>query len=143
MITTITCFSSVSYVFEFSKHIVNQHQHTHTHTHTQFVATTILSVFYILRKQSQSYPPTYNPAYLPLLGGFLEFAKDPLEALRRGYKRCGDCFTINMMGKRMTFLVGPEAHEVFFKASDDELSQEEVYKFMIPVFGKGVVYVEF
>ena len=46
-----------------------------------------------------------------------------------------------MMGKRMTFLVGPEAHEVFFKASDDELSQEEVYKFMIPVFGKGVVYV--
>jgi sterol 14-demethylase len=105
----------------------------------QFLVTTIISVAFVLHKRRQSYPPTYNPAYLPLLGGFLEFAKDPLEALRRGYQRCGDCFTINMMGKRMTFLVGPEAHEVFFKASDDELSQEEVYKFMIPVFGKGVV----
>jgi sterol 14-demethylase len=76
---------------------------------------------------------------LPLLGGFLEFAKDPLEALRRGYQRCGDCFTINMMGKRMTFLVGPEAHEVFFKASDDELSQEEVYKFTTPFPKTGIM----
>jgi sterol 14alpha-demethylase len=116
---------------------------THTYstmTHIQFLVTTITSIIYIRQQPKRKYPPTYNPAYLPLLGGFLEFAKNPLEALRRGYQRCGDCFTINMMGKRMTFLVGPEAHEVFFKASDDELSQEEVYKFMIPVFGKGVVY---
>jgi sterol 14alpha-demethylase len=40
----------------------------------------------------------------------------------------------------LTFLIGPEAQEVFFKASDDVLSQEEVYDFMKPVFGAGVVY---
>jgi len=37
-------------------------------------------------------------------------------------------------------LIGPEAQEIFFKASDDVLSQQEVYDFMLPVFGKGVVY---
>ena len=40
----------------------------------------------------------------------------------------------------MTFLIGPEAQELFFKASDDVLSQNEVYDFMKPVFGKDIVY---
>jgi len=42
--------------------------------------------------------------------------------------------------KRLTFLVGPEAQEIFFKASDDVLSQQEVYDFTRPVFGPNVVY---
>jgi sterol 14-demethylase len=42
--------------------------------------------------------------------------------------------------KRLTFLIGPEAQEPFFKASDDVLSQNEVYGFMKPVFGPGIVY---
>ena len=37
-------------------------------------------------------------------------------------------------------MIGPEAQEIFFKASDDVLSQQEVYDFMKPVFGAGVVY---
>lgn len=40
----------------------------------------------------------------------------------------------------MTYLIGPEAQEIFFKASDDVLSQQEVYDFTRPVFGEGVVY---
>ena len=36
--------------------------------------------------------------------------------------------------------MGPEAQELFFKASDDVLSQNEVYDFMRPVFGPNVVY---
>lgn len=40
----------------------------------------------------------------------------------------------------MTYLIGPEAQEIFFKASDDVLSQNEVYDFMQPVFGSGIVY---
>jgi len=40
----------------------------------------------------------------------------------------------------MTFLIGPEAHQVFFKATDEELSPREAYQFVIPVFGPGVVY---
>jgi len=40
----------------------------------------------------------------------------------------------------MTFLIGPDAQEAFCKASDEVLSQDEVYDFMKPVFGPGVVY---
>ncbi len=45
-----------------------------------------------------------------------------------------------MANKRLTFLIGPEAQEAFCKAKDDTLSQNEVYDFMLPVFGPGVVY---
>ena len=47
---------------------------------------------------------------------------------------------IQFLHKRLTFLIGPEAQEPFFKASDDVLSQNEVYGFMKPVFGPGIVY---
>lgn len=51
------------------------------------------------------------------------------------------CFhCIQIFHKRLTFLIGPEAQEIFFKASDDVLSQNEVYDFMRPVFGPGIVY---
>jgi sterol 14-demethylase len=45
-----------------------------------------------------------------------------------------------MAHKRLTFLIGPEAQGAFCKAKDDTLSQNEVYDFMLPVFGPGVVY---
>lgn len=84
-------------------------------------------------------PPIFD-AGIPVIGGLIKFIKDPLKAVWAGFKKHGDCFTISMMGKRLTFLVGPKAHEVFFGANDAELGQEEVYKFMTAVFGKGVVY---
>merc|ERR1719181_13493 len=40
----------------------------------------------------------------------------------------------------MTFLIGPEVSSHFFKASDTQLSQREVYEFNVPTFGKGVVF---
>jgi sterol 14-demethylase len=49
-------------------------------------------------------------------------------------------YSLQLFHKRLTFLIGPEAQEVFFKASDDVLSQNEVYDFMKPVFGPHVVY---
>ena len=40
----------------------------------------------------------------------------------------------------MTYLISPESQQQFFKATDDVLSAAEAYKFMTPIFGKGVVY---
>lgn len=48
--------------------------------------------------------------------------------------------TAQFFHKRLTFLIGPEAQEPFFKAPDEVLSQNEVYGFMKPVFGPGIVY---
>ncbi|CAM9314455.1 unnamed protein product [Phaeothamnion confervicola] len=45
-----------------------------------------------------------------------------------------------MMGKPLTFLIGPEEHAPFYKQKDEVMSQNEVYGFMKPVFGAGIVY---
>ena len=51
-----------------------------------------------------------------LAGGFLAFTRDPLGTVARAYEKLGDCFTLRMFHKKITFLVGPEAHLTFFKA---------------------------
>ena len=38
------------------------------------------------------------------------------------------------------YYIGPEASTPFFKLNDEQMSQPEVYSFMTPVFGKGVIY---
>lgn len=84
-------------------------------------------------------PPSYNVG-LPILGNIIAFAKNPLDLVWEGYAKKGEVFTIRLLTKRLTFLIGPAACETFFKASDAELDQNDPYKFSTPVFGKGVVY---
>lgn len=57
-----------------------------------------------------------------------------------GYKACGNVFTLRFLGYNFTFLVGAEAQTCFFRANDNELSQNEPYKFMTPIFGEGIVF---
>jgi len=95
------------------------------------------------RKGGAKAPPMVysSPLYkIPLIGTALEFGKSPVKMVRRCYDEYGPVFTVPMMNKRLTFLIGPEAQEPFFKANDDLLGQNEVYGFMKPVFGPGVVY---
>lgn len=95
------------------------------------------------RKGGANAPPmvTSSPIVkIPLIGTALEFGKSPVKMVRRCYDEYGPVFTVPMMNKRLTFLIGPEAQEAFFKANDDLLGQNEVYGFMKPVFGPGVVY---
>jgi sterol 14-demethylase len=42
--------------------------------------------------------------------------------------------------KRATIVMGNDAQHVFFSGHDDTLLAAPVYKFTIPVFGKGIVY---
>ena len=49
-------------------------------------------------------------------------------------------FTVNLLHKKMTFLIGPEVSAHFFKAPESDLSQQEVYQFNVPTFGPGVVF---
>jgi len=84
-------------------------------------------------------PPMYNPG-LPLVGGFMHFAGDPLGTIRAGRKQCGDVFTLRMLTEQLTVLIGPTPHAAFFNSTDEEADQADVYKFMTPIFGNGVVY---
>ena len=60
--------------------------------------------------------------------------------LARGRARFGDVFSFRLAGSRVTALTGPRAQAAFFQAPDDQLSAREVYRFMIPIFGRGVAY---
>ena len=84
-------------------------------------------------------PPAYNVG-LPVIGNILAFSKNPLDLVWEGYAKKGEVFTIRLLHKKLTFLIGPAACETFFKASDTQLDSTEPYRFSTPVFGKGVVY---
>lgn len=43
----------------------------------------------------------------------------------------GDCFTLKLLGYDLTFMIGPDAQAAFFRASDEELSAREAYKYAI------------
>ena len=86
-------------------------------------------------------PPVYNKGLiLPFFGAATQFLWDPLELGARGHATYGDIFTVYVFGKRLTFICGPEAQEFFCKANDEDVSQQNAYKFSVPLFGEGVIY---
>ncbi|KAF2069102.1 hypothetical protein CYY_009574 [Polysphondylium violaceum] len=102
------------------------------------IVIAVLAFLTLFKKQPAGLPPVVGT--IPFIGCFPQFAKDSLGLVKRSYEKYGDCFTLSLMGFKMTYLVGPEAQAVFFRGTDEELSPKEAYKFVIPVFGKGVVY---
>mmetsp|Transcript_109276 Transcript_109276/g.204973 ORF Transcript_109276/g.204973 Transcript_109276/m.204973 type:complete len:502 (-) Transcript_109276:130-1635(-) len=93
----------------------------------------------ILRwKRKQNEPPSFNMG-LPIIGGMIQFLKDPLVLLAKGKEKHGECFQVNLMGKQMICLVGEKGHEFFF-TMDKYLDQAKMYSFTIPIFGKKVLY---
>ena len=85
--------------------------------------------------------PPVESGWIPFVGVGLKFAfGPPLTYATNMFQKHGEVFTLGMFGKRLTFMVGPEAHQPFFKKSDEELSQDEPYRFCVPIFGPGVVY---
>lgn len=95
--------------------------------------------FFSGSKRPKNAPPN---AYigLPLIGNYIEFAKNPVTFIDNCYKKYGCIYTVPMLHKKLTFLIGPEVSVPFYQLSDDFMSQSEVYGFMTPVFGTGVVY---
>ncbi|CAI0556140.1 unnamed protein product [Linum tenue] len=77
---------------------------------------------------------------IPVVGGLLRFLKGPIVMLREEYPKLGSVFTLNLVNRNITFLIGPEVSAHFFKAPEADLSQQEVYQFNVPTFGPGVVF---
>ncbi|KAM9953214.1 hypothetical protein ACTFIW_006567 [Dictyostelium discoideum] len=95
-------------------------------------------VIFAFKKSPSNIPPIVET--IPFIGCFYQFAKNPLQLVRNSYDRLGEIFTLHLMGFKMTFVLGPEAQALFFRGTDEELSPKEAYRFVTPVFGKGVVY---
>ena len=50
----------------------------------------------------------------------------PIPLIRAGHTRFGEVFTVPVLHKRITFLIGPDVSPHFYKATDDDMSQKEV-----------------
>ena len=77
---------------------------------------------------------------LPLIGHLHAFQKNPIALLARGEREQGDLFQFKLGSKKFALFSGPQAHDAFFEAPDDQLDPKSVYEFTIPIFGRGVAY---
>src|SRR5579883_238338 len=73
-------------------------------------------------------------------GHYTEFCTTPLEFLHRAFAECGEVSEFDLAGMRTVLLVGPEAHEAFFRAPEEQLNAAAAYQMMVPVFGEGVQF---
>ncbi|KAG2557955.1 hypothetical protein PVAP13_8NG104200 [Panicum virgatum] len=90
------------------------------------------------RARGKRLPPTIPGA--PVVGGLIKFMRGPIPMIREEYARLGSVFTVPILSRRITFLIGPEVSAHFFKGNEAEMSQQEVYRFNVPTFGPGVVF---
>lgn len=84
-------------------------------------------------------PPMLSGA-LPVVGHTVEFVRSTIGLLARAQRELGSVAGIEIVGKRMVAVFGPEAQEAVFRAPDSQLNPSEAYKIMTPIFGKDVVY---
>jgi sterol 14-demethylase len=70
----------------------------------------------------------------PLLGHLLQFFRDPVSVLKRGYRTRGRLFALNFMGRRMNVMLGPEHNRFFFEETDKLLSIRESMPFFLKMF---------
>jgi sterol 14-demethylase len=73
-------------------------------------------------------------------GHLEELRTDPIGLMRRVRHECGDVGEFRLATKTVVLLSGAQAHETFFRATEEELDQAEAYPFMTPIFGEGVVF---
>ena len=62
---------------------------------------------------------------MSVLTGYFQ-AQGPLHLISAGYNKCGEAFTVPVLHKKITFLIGPDVAPHFYKAPDMDMSQEEV-----------------
>ncbi len=85
-------------------------------------------------------PPPTLPGGLPISGHPVEVVKRALGVLAGANRELGEVAALDVVGRRMVALFGPEAHEAVFRAPDSQLNPQDAYKIMTPIFGKGMVY---
>ncbi len=95
-------------------------------------------VYHLTRRPPGRIPPVVDG--MPLIGSAVRFGQDPINLMLESRKKHGDVFTLKIFHEHMIFFIGPEAHEFFFKTSEDTFNAAAAYKFTVPLFGKGVVY---
>ena len=79
------------------------------------------------------FPPMVSGG-LPVFGHALQFLRDPIPLIERGYRERGPVFSLQLAHRRAVVLIGPENNRFFFSETDKLLSIREGYPFFIKMF---------
>ena len=60
--------------------------------------------------------------------------------LSRGWHEQGELVRFRLGPRDFVLFTGPEAHDFYFRAPEDQLNAKAVYQFTVPIFGRGVAY---
>lgn len=74
----------------------------------------------------------------PLIGHLLEFQKDPVSMLGRGWREQGELVQFRLGPREFVLLTGPQAHDCYCGVPEEQLNAKAVYQFTVPIFGRGV-----
>ncbi|KAI8853223.1 cytochrome P450 [Chytridium lagenaria] len=100
-----------------------------------------MGLFHIVRDEVGAILPPHIPYSLPFLGSTVPYGIHPVKFLQEQKKKYGDCFTFLMLGRKMTFCLGPDGNHFVFNVKIKNATAEGAYdKLTVPVFGKEVVY---
>ena len=76
----------------------------------------------------------------PLIGHLRDFLQDPVSMLSRGWREHGELVRFRLGPRDCVLFTGPEAHDAYFRAPEEQLDAKAVYQFTVPIFGRGVAY---
>lgn len=79
-------------------------------------------------------PPVYTG--YPLIGNLIDFQKNRVDLIQRGYETLGPVFTLRLGLQNAAVLIGPEQQQVFFQETDKKLSMHKTYRFLTAMFGE-------
>ncbi|KAI9201870.1 cytochrome P450 [Polychytrium aggregatum] len=113
-----------------------------------FAALAVVVFISLLTSKSEAEPlpkgaklPPHVPTAIPFFGAAVQFGVQPIKFLQECQAKYGDCFTFTMMGRNMTYCLGPDGNNFGFNIKLAEASAEDAYrKLTAPVFGREVVY---
>ncbi|CAM0870947.1 unnamed protein product [Alopecurus aequalis] len=91
-----------------------------------------------LRTRTRTRSPPLAAGF-PLVGSPL-LSKGPLQVIGDAHAKMGSVFTLRLLHRKVTFLIGPDVTSHFYQGLDSEISQEEVSQFSIPIFGPEVAF---
>lgn len=102
-------------------------------------ASQVLQSSFFPRPLEEKAPARLSREY-PVFGHMAEFLRNPFELLKRARAKGEELITLRLLHQDIVLVSGPEAHEAFFRAPDDQLCRREAYKLMTPIFGEGVIF---
>ena len=76
--------------------------------------------------ESAGAPPVYSYLRNALVGQYNMKKEGPVQLVLNGYRKLGECFSLQVLHQRATLFVGPEAQGFFFSLRDNEADQRSV-----------------